>query len=71
MIVSKVVLNLNHGKKDLGLFYVAASRVRQLQDLTFEETFDYERVNGAETELAIMRRINWNRRSVQRLIASN
>lgn len=71
MTVPKVVLNLNHGRRDLGLFYVAASRVRRLEDLMFEETFDYERVNSNETNLAVMRRIDWDRRSTQRLVASN
>lgn len=37
----------------------------------FEESFDYERVTGGETELSIMRRIDWDRRSFQRLIAGN
>lgn len=71
MTVPKVVLNITHGRKDLGLFYVAASRVRRLEDLMFEESFDYERVNGGETELAVMRRLDWDRRQLQRLIASN
>jgi ATP-dependent DNA helicase PIF1 len=71
MTMPKVVLNIAHGRKDLGIFYVAASRVRRLEDIMFEESFDYERVTAGETELSIVRRIDWNRRSIQRLIASN
>jgi hypothetical protein len=65
------VLNFNHGRQDLSLFYVAASRVRRIEDLMFEDSFDFDRINGGETNLAIMRRIDWDRRSLQRLIASN
>lgn len=71
MTVPKVVLNLNHGRKDLGLFYVAASRVRRLEDLMFEETFDYERVKGGEADVSVMRQVDWARRSVQRLLTRN
>lgn len=71
MTVPRVVLNISNGRKDMGLFYVAASRVRRIEDIMFEESFDYERVTGGETELSIMRRIDWDRRSFQRLIAGN
>jgi hypothetical protein len=71
MTVPKVVLNFSQGRKDMGIFYVAASRVRRLEDLMFEESFDYERINGGETELAVMRRADWERRTTQRLTAMN
>lgn len=46
MTVRKVVLNFNIGRKDLGLFYVAASRVRRLCDLMFEEAVDFDRISS-------------------------
>ncbi|KAK5116807.1 hypothetical protein LTR85_009067 [Meristemomyces frigidus] len=71
MTVPKVVLNFSQGRKDTALFYVAASRVRRLEDLMFEETFDFDRMTGSEGEGAVMRRQDWDRRAVQRLIAAN
>jgi ATP-dependent DNA helicase PIF1 len=71
MTMPKVVLNFTHSRKDLGVAYVAASRVRRLEDIMFEESFDFERVTSAETGLSIMRSMDWDRRAVQRHIASN
>jgi ATP-dependent DNA helicase PIF1 len=71
MTVPKVVLNFSLGKRDLGLFYVAASRVRRLEDIMFEDTFDFDRLDAVDTANAISRQLDWERRSLQRLIAGN
>ena len=71
MTVPKVALDITSGKKDLCLFYVAISRVRRLDDLMFEETFDFDRLSSDEGNNALMRQHDWERRDLQRLRAAN
>jgi hypothetical protein len=51
MTATKAVLNFNIGRKDLCLFYVAASRVRRLCDVIFEEAVDFDRISSGETAM--------------------
>lgn len=71
MTMSRAVLDLSLGRKDLALFYVAISRVRRLEDIMFEQAFDYDRVTADKTANAIMRNYDWDRRALQRLRSSN
>ena len=64
MTVPKVALDITSGKKDLCLFYVAISRVRRLEDLMFEETFDFDRLSSDEGNNALMRQHDWERRDL-------
>lgn len=71
MTVPKVVLNISSGRKDLCLFYVAISRVKRIEDLMFEETFDFDRLASDGGSNALMRQLDWDRRAIERLIGAN
>lgn len=49
------MLDFSIGKKDLTLFYVATSRVRYLEDLMFEKSFNYKRLTSSVTKNASIR----------------
>lgn len=68
MTMPRAVIDLSIGKKDLALFYVAISRVRRLEDIMFEQSFDYDRLVSDETANAAMRTSDWQRRAPQRLL---
>ena len=51
----------------LGLSYVAVSRVRSLDSLLFEESFNYERFQTAEGETAAARLADYTQRRRQHL----
>ena len=65
--VDKAVLSLKSKDFALGLSYVAVSRVRSLDGLLFEESFDYERFQTAEGETAAARRADYAQRRRQHL----
>lgn len=68
MTMPRAVLDLSIGNKDLAVFYVAVSRVRRLEDIMFEQAFDYDRLVADETMYATMRSSDWHRRAPQRLL---
>lgn len=70
MTMPKVVLNLAMSAP-AAVVYVAVSRVKRLEDLLFEESFGLDKLQGSGGTGAEMRKQDWERRALQRLISSN
>lgn len=67
LTLSQVVLNLNQREHCIGLSYVAVSRVKSLDGLLFEVSFDLEQFIGKESPVTIDRELDHNHRSLQLL----
>jgi ATP-dependent exoDNAse (exonuclease V) alpha subunit len=65
LTLSKARINLNQREFCLGLSYVAISRVKHLQDLVFESSFDLEHFTGTNSALARDRQLDYSLRTAQ------
>ncbi|EGP86713.1 uncharacterized protein MYCGRDRAFT_44189, partial [Zymoseptoria tritici IPO323] len=63
--IDKVVLDFSIGRKDLALFYIAASRVKRLEDVLFKRAFDFNRLTGTSGEGAVIRAADYSLRQAQ------
>jgi hypothetical protein len=63
LTLSKARINLNQREFCLGLSYVAISRVRHLQDLVFESSFDLKHFTGTNSALARDRQLDYSLRT--------
>ena len=54
----KVALNIIDGKKNLAVFYVGISRVKRIEDLMFEQSFNLDRLIGSSSNIATIRKID-------------
>jgi len=67
MTVDRAVLDLSRPDFALGMSYVAVSRVRSLDGVLFEESFDLDRFKSAGSNMAIMRGADAIRRRRQHI----
>ena len=67
LTLSRVVLDIDQKEHCLGLTYVAVSRVKSLQGLMFESSFDYSRFTGQNSPVAQDRELDLCFRSNQLL----
>src|SRR5580692_3502183 len=67
LTLSRAVINLNQREHCLGLSYVAVSRVKTIDGILFEKSFDFDRFKHKESAMSQDRDMDWVLRTEQLL----